>query len=87
MSKPLQWPDYCRRETLAKRLNLPASAIDQFVKRGLLPQPIKIGEAVLWRWESVDTFLQSQQTETLIQDFCDPYIAGALQSREAASSR
>lgn len=71
---------------MAGRL-LPAGAIDQLVKRGLLPPPIKIGEASLWRWESVDVFLQGQQPNALGINISDPYLTGAMQSREASSSR
>lgn len=29
------WPDYCKKETLAKRLNLAVGVIDQLVKRNI----------------------------------------------------
>lgn len=87
MPQSLSWPDYCKRETLAKRLNIAAGAVDQLVKRGLLPQPIKVGEALLWRWESVDSFLQHSQSESTLMDATDPYLAGALHCREAAPAR
>ncbi len=79
------WPDYLKRETLAKRLNLAPGAIDQLIKRGLLPPPIKLGEAILWRWEDVDSWLQrSQNRET---DSNDPYLAGVSRARSAAPPR
>ena len=28
------WPDYCKKETLARRLDLEIGAVDQYVKRG-----------------------------------------------------
>lgn len=40
------WPDYCKKETLARRLDLEIGAVDQYVKRGLLPSPHKVGEAL-----------------------------------------
>ena len=42
------WPDYCKKETLARRLDLEIGAVDQYVKRGLLPSPHKVGEALLF---------------------------------------
>jgi len=44
------WPDYCKKETLARRLDLEIGAVDQYVKRGLLPSPHKVGEALLFCW-------------------------------------
>lgn len=80
------WPDYCKRETLAKRLNLAVGAVDQLVSRGLLPPPIAVGEAKLWRWEDVDNWLQRGQPERVTPND-DPYLSRVSQSREAASPR
>lgn len=51
------WPDYLTRETLAKRLDLSVNALEQYVKQGRLPPPVYIGDALRWRWETVDSFL------------------------------
>lgn len=77
------WPDYCKRETLAKRLNLPAGAIDQLVKRGLLPAPIRLGDALLFRWADVDSYLRSGKMDA--PD--DPYETGARRAAQAAATR
>ena len=79
------WPDYCKRETLAKRLNIAAGAVDQLVSRGLLPQAIAVGEAKLWRWEDVDNWLQRGQVHEVTTD--DPYLSGVSRSREASAPR
>lgn len=81
------WPDYCKRETLAKRLNLAVGAIDQLVKRGLLPEPIQLGEALLWRWEDVDNWLRRGQDAPESTHADDPYLAGVARGREAAPTR
>lgn len=31
------WPDWCKRETLARRLDIEPGAVDQYVKRGVIP--------------------------------------------------
>jgi hypothetical protein len=63
-----------KRETLAKRLNLAPGVIDQLVKRGLLPPPVRLGDAILWRWQTVDDFLMKRQVEGAEND--DPYMRG-----------
>ena len=79
------WPDYLKRETLARRLNLAPGAVDQYVKRGLLPEPIAIGEALLWRWADVDAHLQALRLagHTAGDETHDPYTAG-IESAHAA---
>jgi hypothetical protein len=59
MSKRTYPPDYCKRETLAYRLDVAPAVIDQYVKRGLLPEPVQFGEAKLWRWADVEARLAS----------------------------
>lgn len=85
MASPALWPDYMKRETLAKRLNLAAGAIDQLVTRGLLPPPITVGDALLWRWADVDSWLQRGQHRE--PESNDPYLAGVSRARPAASPR
>jgi len=69
------WPDYCRKETLARRLDLSITVIDRYVQRGILPAPIRVGEAKLWRWSQVDQALSgagpSEGTNVR-----DPYLMG-----------
>jgi hypothetical protein len=79
-----RWPDYCKKATLARRLDLPVGAIDQMVKRGLLPPPVSVDDAMLWRWETVDSFLKEGKTSG---DSDDPYILGAQRAAQAAAAR
>ncbi len=84
------WPDFCKKETLAKRLDLPVGAIDQLVKRGILPQPVAVGEALLWHWDDVKTRLvagRPSAVETAPVE--DPFAAGArrVAEIEAAAAR
>jgi hypothetical protein len=80
-------PDYCDRETLARRLDMTPGYVDQLVKRGILPGPVAIGEAKRWRWADVDAALRSGATGDhagmSYDDAADPYISGAAR---AASS-
>jgi hypothetical protein len=75
-------PDYVSRETLAYRLEIAAGAVDQYVTRGVLPAPIKIGEALRWRWSDVEMRLAGASSSG--DAVPDPYELGA---RHAASTR
>lgn len=79
------WPDYCKKETLARRLDLEIGAVDQYVKRGLLPSPHKVGEALLFCWTEVDSYLRGGNTAA--SEPVDPYDAGARHAAEAAAAR
>ena len=80
----MSWPDYMTKKTLARRIDLAEGAVDQYVKRGLLPPPVKIGEALLWRWVEVDAALKSGNAREVTND--DPYIRG-VNAAEAPASR
>jgi hypothetical protein len=69
-------PDYVSRETLAYRLDMKVGAIDQLVKRGILPQPRVIGEALRWWWPEVDRRIRDDglQTSSTARDARDPYL-------------
>ena len=78
----MSWPDYCTRETLAKRLDLKPGAIDQYVKRGILPPPRMVGEAQLWCWVEVDNFIRTGKAGEVVDD---PYARGINAAKAAAS--
>lgn len=50
-------PDYISRASLAYRLDVSESRIDQLVATGVLPPPIEIDGQKRWRWEDVDATL------------------------------
>ncbi len=87
------WPDYCTRETLAKRLELKPGAIDQLVTRGILPAPVMIGDALRWKWATVEQALEGTRRGMDSARSCtddsgeDPFIQGARRAAEAAASR
>jgi hypothetical protein len=69
-------PDYVSRETLAYRLDMKIGAIEQLVKRGVLPPPISIGEALRWWWPDVDRRIRGDdlQTSATAHEADDPYL-------------
>lgn len=46
-------PAYPSKATLAAELDISESTVDQWVKRDLLPKPIRRGGAVRWCWAEV----------------------------------
>jgi len=53
-------PAYMSRATLADELDISESTVDDMVKRGVLPKPVKLSAGcVRWRWETVDRALAS----------------------------
>lgn len=79
------WPDYCSRETLAKRLDVSVSAIDQYVKRGAIPSPVHVGDALRWRWSEVDAMLRGASNVAAVND---PFLAGVARvTSEAPAPR
>ena len=86
MSRRTYPPDYVDRETLAYRLSIAPGAVDQYVRRGLLPAPVTLGDALRWRWSDVDARLAGGEAQPEpVHD--DPYLRGALANGEAAAAR
>ena len=56
-------PDYPSAESLAYRLDLSRSTIDEYVKRGLLPKPVQIGATSRYRWSDVESFIATSNGE------------------------
>ena len=78
-------PDFVSRETLAYRLDMTIGALEQYLKRGLLPPPVKIGEALRWNWDDVVKRLASR-TAT-VDTAVDPYdVDGAGNGKDQASA-
>jgi predicted DNA-binding transcriptional regulator AlpA len=70
-------PDYASAETLAHRLDCSKSTISGYVRRGLLPKPLKIGELVRWRWSDVESSISELEADGNTRaDTHDPYLAG-----------
>ena len=55
-------PEYLSKRSLAKYLDFKEGAIDQLVRRGLLPPPLVIGGYERWRWCSVDQWLNGMES-------------------------
>ena len=65
-------PSYPSKASLAAELDISESTVDEWVRRGILPKPIRLGGSVRWCWSSVQASLQpmaGQSGET------DPFMA------------
>jgi len=53
---------YLSRRALAAELMISESTVDEYVRRGLLPPPIRISpNCVRWRWATVDEVLKASE--------------------------
>jgi predicted DNA-binding transcriptional regulator AlpA len=57
-------PDYVSAETLAYRLDLSRSTIENYVKSGLLPKPRLIGNLPRWDFAEVVLFIKARNDES-----------------------
>lgn len=56
---------YVSRKSLAAALEIGETTVDEMVRRGVLPKPVKLSSGcVRWRWESVDRALMSLSGES-----------------------
>ncbi|HIE68841.1 MAG TPA: DNA-binding protein [Planctomycetes bacterium] len=80
-------PDYVSAETLAQRLDCSKTTVHAYVRRGILPRPLRIGELVRWRWTDIDAAIESftAGTDSDAHDANDPYLAG-LERGEATEA-
>jgi predicted DNA-binding transcriptional regulator AlpA len=83
MSAPLiNVAPYLSRASLAKALDMAESTVDEMVKRGVLPPPIKLSTGcVRYCWTDVETALaslkDSARPKGSVSPSEDPYIQGA----------
>lgn len=53
---------YLTKASLADALQISETTVDEMVKRGVLPRPVKLSAGcVRWRWASVDQALASME--------------------------
>lgn len=83
-----QPPAYVSRATLAAELDIAESTIDDLVRRGVLPRPIRLSSGcVRWCWETVRMSLASLAPAVNDAAPVDPYIRGAQDAGKAQEGR
>ncbi len=71
--------EYVSAETLAQLLDCSKTTVHGYVRRGILPRPIRIGELVRWRWVDVEKAIECLEAgdDYSHADTCsDPYLEG-----------
>lgn len=55
-------PAFPSKTTLAAELDISESTVDEWVRRGFLPKPIRLGGSVRWCWAEVEASLHPKTT-------------------------
>lgn len=78
---------YLTRSSLAAELEIGESTVDDMVRRGVLPKPVRLSSGcVRWRWASVDHALASMESGS--QDTpSSEAAAGVQRAIQAAKER
>ena len=70
-------PSYVSCATLAHELDVSESTVHEMVRRGVLPQPVKLSSGcVRWRWADVELALGSMSTSRVAGANGDPFMEG-----------
>jgi predicted DNA-binding transcriptional regulator AlpA len=80
-------PQYLSRTSLAATLEISESTLDEMVRRGVIPKPVKLSSGcVRFRWASVDAALASMSGNS--DDVTNPKSTeGVRRAIEAAKER
>ncbi len=73
-------PSYVSRSRLAIELDIGESTVDDYVRRGLLPRPVRIGGAVRWSWSQVQALLEADTSSGVT---IDPFMEGVKNVAQA----
>jgi predicted DNA-binding transcriptional regulator AlpA len=78
---------YLTRASLAAALEIGESTVDEMVRRGVLPRPVRLSSGcVRWRWASVDQALASLEGRVDAAN-TDEAQAGVQRAIQAAKER
>ena len=73
---------YISRSTLAEQLEIAPSTVDDLVRRGVLPKPLKLSSGVVrWEWKSVEAALASLGAPTQTEP-SDPFMEAARNAKK-----
>lgn len=78
-------PSFLSRASLAAELDCSESTVDEWVRRGILPKPLKFDTgAVRWSWKSVEMALAGLAGTV---EHADPFSAGIRHATKTTSER
>ena len=64
-------PAFLSKASLAAELDISESTVDEWVRRGLLPRPIRLSGSVRWSWVHVCAALHPE-----VEQEADPFMTG-----------
>jgi predicted DNA-binding transcriptional regulator AlpA len=69
---------YVSADTLAQLLDCSKTTVHGYVRRGILPRPLRIGELVRWRWVDVEKAIGCLEAgdDSHADAVSDPYLEG-----------
>lgn len=71
-------PSYLSCASLARELEVSETTVHEMVRRGVLPQPVKLSSGtVRWCWADVQMALASMSAGRVSETSNDPFLAGA----------
>ena len=74
-------PAYPSRSSLARELDCAESTIDELVRKGILPKPLRLtGGCVRWCWQEVTIALSSLKGTA--EETSDPYLAAVQRGEQ-----
>lgn len=77
-------PSFLSRSSLAIELDISESTVDEMVRRGVLPRPVRLSSGcVRWSWTAVETALASLAGSS--DDSGDPFMTGARNAAKTAA--
>jgi predicted DNA-binding transcriptional regulator AlpA len=79
-------PAFLSKKSLAFELDVSESTVDEMVRRGVLPKPLRLSPGCIrWNWDSVRASLASLETggEDARED---PFVLGALNAAKEAQT-
>lgn len=80
-------PSFLSRSSLAAELDMSPSTVDEMVRRGVLPRPIKLSNGcVRWEWRAVETALASRGSAAN-DTTSDTILAGVRNAVQAQKER
>lgn len=78
---------YVSKASLAQALEISESTVDEMVRRGVLPRPVRLSSGcVRWRWESVDMALASLGSSSNVGE-PETMMTGVQRAIEAAKGQ
>lgn len=77
-TSPDRVPSYLSCASLARELEVSETTVHEMVRRGVLPQPVKLSSGcVRWCWADVQAALGSLSSSRATESANDPFLAGA----------